>query len=70
MRIMSGHIEAEGVLIPEADLILIRSDLCSVHAYAIIRALLPDAPPTTVLALSEQITEPDDVIPADLARLA
>jgi len=69
MRIMSGQIDAEAVMIPDADLIVVREGSCPVHAYALVRALLPDASPTTVLALSEQIIEPDEVMP-DLPQLA
>lgn len=70
MRVITGNIGPDGMLLCDLDLIIVRDGLSPVDAYGVIRCLLPDADPTLVLALSEQAHGPSDDVPEALLALA
>lgn len=64
MRIFTGNIGADACLIEQIGVIIVREGLDPTRKYAAVRALLPDADPSVILALVEQVQEPADPLPA------
>lgn len=63
MRIFAGSIGADACLIEQINVIIVKDTLDPAQQYAAVRALLPDADPSVILALVEQVQEPSTPIP-------
>lgn len=64
MRIFTGNIGVDACLIEQVGVIIVKESLDDSMKYAAVRALLPDADPTTILALVEQVQQPSSPVPA------